>query len=60
MADSTKAATYKVSELAAQARKVFGTTPEVVTVALRTAGKESATVDEAKATVQAFLNKEVK
>ncbi len=58
MADN--AATYKVSELAAQARQLFGTTPEVVTVALRTAGKKAATVEEAKDTVQAFLDKEVK
>ena len=56
MADNT--ATYKVSELAAQARPIFGTTPEVVTVALRTAGKE--TVEEARETIQKFLNKEVK
>lgn len=58
MADNT--ATYKVSELAAQARQIFNTTPEVVTVALRTAGKEAATVEEAKETVQKFLNREVK
>ncbi len=58
MADN--AATYKVSELAAQARQIFGTTPEVVAVALRTASKEAATVEEAKAAVRAFLDKEVK
>ena len=58
MADNT--ATYKVSELAAQARPIFGTTPEVVTVALRTAGKETATVEEARETIQKFLTKEVK
>lgn len=57
MADN--AATYSVSELAAQARQIFGTTPEVVTVALRTAGKEAATVEEAKAAVRAFLDREV-
>lgn len=50
---------YKVNELAAKARQIFGTTPEVVTVALNSAGKEMATVDEAKATVKAFLEREV-
>ena len=54
------AATYKASELAAKARQMFGTTPEVVTVALRLAGKDSFTVDEAKRTVRDFLNREVK
>lgn len=53
-------ANYKASELAAQARQIFGTTPEVVTVALRAAGKESATVGDAKKTVHKFLEKEVK
>ena len=53
-------ATYTAAELAAQARQLFGTTPEVVTVALRTAGKETATVEEARETIQKFLNKEVK
>lgn len=58
MADNT--ATYKVSELAAQSRPLFGTTPEVVSVALREAGKKAATVTEAKAIVAAFLEREVK
>ena len=52
-------AIYKVAELAAKARQVFDTPPEVVTAALRTAGKESATVEEAKKIVQDFLNREV-
>lgn len=55
-----KAAVYKVPELAAQARQLFGTTPEAVIVALRTAGHEAATVEEAQKCVQAFLAKEVK
>lgn len=55
-----KAAVYKVSELAAQARQLFDTPPEVVSVALRTAGKAAATVEEAQKYVQAFLAKEVK
>jgi len=50
---------YKVNELAAKARQIFGTTPEVVTVALNSAGKETATVGEAKAAVKAFLEREV-
>lgn len=53
-------ATYKAAELAAQARQLFGTTPEVVSVALREAKKETATVKEAQATVKAFLEREVK
>ncbi len=53
-------ATYKAAELAAKAREMFGTTPEVVTVALRLTGKQSFTVEEAKQTVQDFLNREVK
>ena len=53
-------ATYKVSELAAKARQMFDTTPEVVSVALQLGGKDSYTVDEAKQIVNDFLNKEVK
>ena len=55
-----KAAVYKVSELAAQARQLIVTPPEVVSVALRTAGKAAATLEEAKECVQIFLAKEVK
>lgn len=55
-----KAAVYKTAELAAQARQLFDTTPEVVAVALRAAGKDSATLEEATKCVQAFLAKEVK
>lgn len=53
-------ATYKATELAAQSRPLFGTTPEVVSVALREAGKKTASVAEAKAIVTAFLEREVK
>ena len=53
-------ATYKATELAAQARQMFGTTPEVVTVALKTDGKDTATIQEAKETVEDFLSKEVR
>lgn len=51
---------YGIADFAAQARKLFDTTPEVVTVALRTAGLETATKDEAERTIKAFLEKEVK
>ena len=50
-------ATYKVTELAAQARQIFGTTPEVVTVALKTTGKDTVTIQEAKKPVKDFLSK---
>ena len=53
-------ATYKVAELAAKARQMFGTTPEVVTAALKIADKESATVEDAQKIIQEFLNREVK
>ena len=53
-------ATYKAAELAAQARPLFGTTPEVVRVALRVADKKTATVAEAQAIVKEFLEREVK
>lgn len=51
---------YSVADFAKQAKHLFGTTPEVVTVALRAAGKATATIDEAKETVKEFLEKEVK
>lgn len=53
-------ATYQAAELAAQSRTLFGTTPEVVSVALRVEGKKTATVAEAQAIVKEFLDREVK
>ncbi len=50
---------YKAAELAAQARPMFGTTQEVVKAALRAAGKDAATVAEAKTIVKEFLEREV-
>lgn len=50
---------YSVSDFAQQAKSMFGTTAEMVTVALRAAGKSAATVEEAKAIVKEFLAKEV-
>ena len=52
-------AVYSAAELAAKARQLFGTTPEVVTVALKTAGKEAAGVEEAREIVREFLDREV-
>lgn len=49
---------YTVSELADN-YKVFGTYREIVAVALRKAGVESATFSEAKRIIQNFKNKEV-
>ncbi len=56
----SSAALYTANELAAAARSKFGTTPEVVLAALKTAGKEKAALDDAAAIVKAFLAKEVK
>lgn len=53
-------ATYKAVELAAQARQLFGTSPEVVSVALRMADRKTATVTEAQAIVRDFLEREVR
>lgn len=50
---------YSVTDFASQAKKLFGTTPEAVTVAFHMAGIENATIEEAKKTVSEFLQKEV-
>ena len=50
---------YTASELAAH-YKLFGTYREIVIVALRQAGKETATLSEAKSIIEKFKNKEVK
>ena len=50
---------YSAAELANNA-KLFGTSREIVVVALRKAGKKYATFTEAKAIVDKFKNKEVK
>ena len=54
------ASKYEAAELAANARRVFGKPPEVVSAALKAAGKTAATLDEAKETVSKFLQREVK
>lgn len=51
---------YPVSDLAANAKKIFGTRQECVLAALRAAGKAEYTVPEAKIIVEKFLKKEVK
>jgi hypothetical protein len=51
---------YAVSELAANAKKIFGERPECVTAALRFAGKATCTVSEAKKIVEEFMKREVK
>lgn len=50
---------YTFEELTAN-YKVFNTSREIVEVALRIAGKKSATFTEAKAIIEKFKNKEVK
>lgn len=50
---------YTAEELA-QNHKFFNTSYEIVAVALRLAGKRSATVTEAKTIIEKFKNKEVK
>lgn len=50
---------YTASELADN-YKVFGTYREIVVVALRLAGKKTATLSEAKNIIEKFKNKEVK
>lgn len=51
---------YPASELAANAKKVFGTRQECVAAALKVAGKTECTVTEAKEIVGKFLKREVK
>ena len=50
---------YSAVELA-ENHKVFNTSREIVEVALRIAGKSSATLTEAKAIIDKFKKKEVK
>lgn len=50
---------YQAEELA-RAHKVFDTSYEIVATALKLAGKEKATVTEAKEIVENFKTKEVK
>lgn len=52
--------TYTVAEFAAAPASVGANSPDVVNAAFSFAGKKEATVDEAKALVEKFKNKEVK
>lgn len=51
---------YSASELAANAKQVFGTRQECVAAALKAAGKTECTIAEANEIVKRFLKKEVK
>lgn len=53
------ASVYTAEELA-ENHKVFKTSREIVVVALRLAGKKTATFQEAKTIIDKFKNKEVK
>lgn len=55
----TNESVYTAEELAKQ-HKVFKTSYEIVTVALRLAGKKEATFSEAKKIIDNFKNREVK
>ena len=57
---SAQESVYSAGELAANAKKIFGTRQECVEAALRSAGKTECTVSEARKIVENFLKKEVK
>lgn len=57
--DVVNASVYTAEELA-ENHKAFKTSREIVEVALRLAGKKSASFTEAKAIIEKFKNKEVK
>jgi hypothetical protein len=54
------AATYTAAELIAAAPAKFGVSQDVAAAALRMAGKKTATVEEVKAIITEFANREVK
>ena len=53
-------ATYTVAEFAKAPAKLGVTSPDIIKAAFATAGKTEATVEQAKAIVEKFKNKEVK
>jgi hypothetical protein len=59
-ARAASAPLYAATDLAAKARTQFGTMPEVVAAALKTAGKDKASLDDAKRLIREFLSREVK
>lgn len=52
-------ATFTIKELVQVAHKIFKVSGALVEAALRLAGKKTYTLDEAKAIVSAFANREV-
>lgn len=58
VAPAPQESVYEASELIAN-HKTFNTSKEIVTVALRLAGKKTATLSEAKIIIEKFKNKEV-
>ena len=59
VSEPAQESTYTIADLV-KAHKVFNTSHEIVAVALKLAGKERATVEEAKKIIEEFKNKEVK
>lgn len=57
-ATTAQESVYTAQELADN-HKIFGTYREIVVVALRQAGKETATLAEAKTIIEKFKNKKV-
>ncbi len=55
-----KESVYMAGELAANARKLFGTRPECVMAALKAVGRRECTVSEAEGIVKKYLKKEVR
>lgn len=58
--DPVVEATYSIDELKSAAASRFQTRPEVVVAALKGAGKDRATLEEAKKLIGEFLRKEIK
>lgn len=58
--EAVEAASVYTAEELANNHKAFGTYREIVVVALRLAGKKTATFAEAKQIIDKFKNKEVK
>ena len=59
IAPAARESVYSAAELAAN-HKAFNASYEIVAVALRMAGKETATISEATKIIEKFKNKEVK
>ena len=59
-AKTTAAAPAETAATYTAAPEKFGVSPDVATAALRMAGKKTATVEEARAIITEFANREVK